>query len=70
MARVFGYWVSWFTGKEPLVTPESAAFLSADLVCRSDKAVRELGYRPLPLRTMLADCYSWMVAEGVLPPKG
>ncbi len=66
--RVLG-WVSWFTGREPLVTPESAAFLSADLVCRSDKAVRELGYRPLPLRTMLADCYAWMVAEGILPPK-
>jgi dihydroflavonol-4-reductase len=66
--RLFS-WVSWFTGREPLVTPESAAFLSADLVCRSDKAVRELGYRPQSLRTMLADCYAWMVAEGILPAK-
>jgi nucleoside-diphosphate-sugar epimerase len=65
--RFLGWW-SWFTGREPLVTLESAAFLSADLVCRSDKAIQELGYRPLPLRTMLSDCHAWMVAEGVLPP--
>lgn len=63
--RVLGL-VSRFTGKEPLVTPESAAFLSVDLTCKSDKAVRELGYEPLPLRTMLEDCYRWMVAEGRL----
>jgi dihydroflavonol-4-reductase len=63
--RVLGL-VSRFTGKEPLVTPESAAFLSADLTCRSDKAVRELGYQPMPLRAMLEDCYRWMVAEGRL----
>jgi dihydroflavonol-4-reductase len=62
-------WTSWFTGREPLVTPESAAFLSADLVCRTDKAVRELAYRPVPLRTMLADSYKWLVVEGVLPAK-
>ena len=53
--------------KEPLVTAESAAFLSASLLCRSDKAIRELGYRVVPLRTMLDDCYQWMVAEGLLP---
>ena len=64
--RLFN-WMSWFTGREPLVTPESAAFLSADLVCCTDKAVRELGYQPQSLRKMLADSYAWMVKEGVLP---
>ncbi len=64
--RVLG-WTAHFSGKEPLVTPESAAFLSANLTCRSDKAVRELAYRPVPLRTMLEDCYRWMVGEGLLP---
>lgn len=63
--RVLG-WVSLVTGREPLVTPESAAFLGADLVCRSDKAVRELGYRPVPLREMLEDCHGWLAAEGFL----
>ncbi len=64
--RVLG-WVSHLTRREPLVTPESAAFLSANLVCCSDKAVRELGYQPAPLRTMLEDCHRWLVAEGHLP---
>jgi nucleoside-diphosphate-sugar epimerase len=63
--RVLG-WTSRITGKEPLVTPESAAFLSANLLCRSDKAIRELGYRIVPLRKMLEDCHGWMVAEGLL----
>lgn len=65
--RVLGL-LARLTGKEPLVTPESAAFLSASLLCRSDKAIRELGYQVVPLRTMLADCYQWMVAEGLLAP--
>ena len=59
--------VSRFTGREPFVTPEGAAYLSANLICRHDKAVRELGYRAVPLRTMLEDCYRWMQAEGLLP---
>jgi nucleoside-diphosphate-sugar epimerase len=57
---------SRLTGREPLVTPESAAFLSADLTCRTDKAVRELDYHPAPLPTMLEDSYRWLVAEGFL----
>jgi nucleoside-diphosphate-sugar epimerase len=60
-------WVSRFTGREPFLTPEAAAYLSANLICRNDKAVCELGYRPAPLRTMLEDCYRWMQAEGLLP---
>jgi dihydroflavonol-4-reductase len=64
--RVLGL-IARFTGKEPLVTLESAAFLSADLTCKCDKAVRELGYQPVPLREMLEDSYRWMVAEGLLP---
>jgi dihydroflavonol-4-reductase len=63
-------WTSRLRNKEPLVTPESAAFLSISLLCRCDKAVRELGYRPMPLRTMLEDCYGWMVAEGLIKPAG
>ena len=32
-----------------------------------DKAVRELGFKPVPLRTMFADLCAWMQAEGLLP---
>jgi nucleoside-diphosphate-sugar epimerase len=65
LGRILG-WVSVLTRREPFVTPESAAFLCADLTCISDRAVRELNYRVVPLRTMLEDCYRWMVAEGLL----
>lgn len=30
------------------------------------KAVRELGYRPAPLREILEDCHRWMLAAGLL----
>ena len=49
------------------MTLQGAVYLSANLIYRDDKAVRELGYRPVPLRTMLEDCYRWMQAEGLLP---
>jgi nucleoside-diphosphate-sugar epimerase len=64
-ARVLG-WVSLLTGKEPIVTPESAAFLCADLTCTSDKAARELGYHPSTLLKMLEDSHRWLIAEGFL----
>ena len=35
------------------------------LLC--DKAVREFGFRPVPLRTMFADLCAWMRQEGLLP---
>ena len=59
-------WVSHFTGKEPLITPEGAALVSIDARFRSDKAIKTLNYRPVPLREMLADCCEWLVKEGLL----
>lgn len=32
-----------------------------------DKAVRELGFKPVPVRTMFEDLCGWMRAEGLLP---
>jgi hypothetical protein len=34
--------------------------------CDCTKAVRELGFRVVPLRDMVADCTAWMAAEGLL----
>jgi dihydroflavonol-4-reductase len=58
--------VSRFTGREPFVTPDAAAYLTATLICKSDKAVRELGYEPASLRAMLEDSYTWLRAEGLI----
>ncbi len=60
--------LSSLTGREPMITPESAAFLSANIICRSDKAIRELDYQPQSLEVMLKECIDWMVAENQLGP--
>jgi nucleoside-diphosphate-sugar epimerase len=59
---------SYVTRREPPVTPENAYLVCRDLLCRSDRAQRELGYRPVPLREMLEDAHAWLVGEGLLPP--
>jgi nucleoside-diphosphate-sugar epimerase len=54
------------TKKRPAVTPEIAYLMGRRWVCRSDKAIRELDYRTVPVREMFEDCYRWLVAEGKL----
>jgi nucleoside-diphosphate-sugar epimerase len=65
--RVYGQlseWGSLVTGRRPTVTPEIVAGTSrAPQLFRSDKAMRELGYRAVPLRDMLRDAYEWLKAE-------
>ena len=63
-------WISAYSRVEPLVTSEAAALLCADTTCRSDKAIRDLGYRPVPLRQMLEDCHRWLADEGLLQAWG
>jgi len=58
-------WGSRLTHKEPDLTPEMAMLLSRTILCRSDKAVRELEYQAVPLQTMFEDCHQWLVAEGM-----
>lgn len=55
---------SRFTGKEPSITPEMAGLMKRRVSTSSAKAQRELGYRIVPLKEMVKDCYDWMVAEG------
>ncbi len=59
-------WRSRLTHKEPDLTPEMATLLSATITCRSDKAMRELGYQAVPLQTMFEDCYRWLASEGMI----
>ena len=54
------------TGKEPALTPEMARQATRELTCDCSKAVRALGYRPVPLRDMVRDCVAWLVAEGLI----
>jgi nucleoside-diphosphate-sugar epimerase len=55
------------TGKAPDLTPEVAALATTTTFCDCAKALRELDFRSVPLRDMVADCVAWMRAEGLLP---
>jgi nucleoside-diphosphate-sugar epimerase len=59
-----GDFISNFTGKEPAITPEIASGLGGTFTVTSAKAQKELGYRVVPLKVMVKDCYDWMKAEG------
>jgi nucleoside-diphosphate-sugar epimerase len=54
------------TGKRPQITPEVAALATRSFTCPSRKAQQELGFKLVPIRTMLQDCYDWLVATGRL----
>jgi len=62
-------WGSYLTRREPDLTPEKADLLSADLLCGSDKAEKELAYRPVALQVMLEDCHRWLREEGPSWPR-
>jgi nucleoside-diphosphate-sugar epimerase len=59
-------WGSYITGKEPDITPEKAFLITRDLLCNSQKAERELGYQTSSLKSMLEDCYRWMLSESLI----
>jgi len=43
---------------------EMVSTISKSVSTSSAKAQRELGYRVVPLKEMVKDCYDWMAAEG------
>jgi nucleoside-diphosphate-sugar epimerase len=63
VARV-GDFVSTFTKKAPSFTPEMAEGLGGTVTVSSAKAIKQLGYKTVPLEVMVKDCHDWMVAEG------
>ena len=65
VARVQGV-VAAMTGREPDLTPESAAIIVHNIRCDSGKAQRELGYQSVPLRDMVRDTIDWMKERGLL----
>jgi len=70
LLRAFGFIggvASRVTGRQPTITPEAARMVTRDVSCDSAKAMRELGYRAVPLREMVRDCVAWLAAEGLLP---
>jgi nucleoside-diphosphate-sugar epimerase len=65
LARL-SHWASYLRRREPELTPEKATLLCSELICSSAKAERELGYRCIPLATMLEECHRWLRSEGLV----
>jgi len=63
VAAAVGNCVSNITGCEPSVTPEMAEAFGIAITATAAKAQRDLGFQVVPLKTMVGDCYDWMVAE-------
>jgi nucleoside-diphosphate-sugar epimerase len=60
-------WGSFVTRRPPRVSPEIAALMRRPPhYFRSDKAIAELGYRPVPLADMLRESYEWLKSERLL----
>ena len=59
-------WVAPLFNREPDVTVDAVELLSHNIYCNSQKAERELGYRPQPLQVMLHDCHDWLRQQGML----
>ncbi len=53
--------------RNPDASDEIHFVTNLDQIMLCDKAIRELGFKPVPLRTMFEDLCRWMREEGMLP---
>ncbi len=58
--------VAAFTGRAPELSPEMAELVCRDVICASDLAERELGYRPVALRPCLQASLDWLRQRGLI----
>jgi dihydroflavonol-4-reductase len=54
------------TGREPFATRDSVRMSRKRMYFTSAKAARELGYRPRPAQTAIADAVAWFASNGYL----
>ena len=54
------------TGREPFITLDGVRMSRKKMFFTSEKASRELGYKPRPAREGIADAVSWFQANGYL----
>jgi dihydroflavonol-4-reductase len=64
----FAAWFSALSGKRPLYTSGSLSALRSHRFVSSEKAMRELGFRPRPIQETIRDAYEWLVESGYVKP--
>jgi len=65
LAHITGF-ISKFTGKRPMITPEEAYFAGEDIAVKTDKAVRELDYREVPLEQTIREAIDFLREEKLI----
>jgi len=58
--------LSEITGKPPEIDPGMARYMSVNAFYDSSKAVREIGFKIVPLEKMIDDAYEWYVKNGYM----
>lgn len=58
--------VSKINGKRPMITPEEAYFAAEMVNASSEKAVRELGYKEIPLDQSVDECITYLKERKLL----
>lgn len=58
---------SWITAKPPRFSVASLAALQRHQRVSHEKASRELGYQPRPIRQTIEDTYAWFRERGLIP---
>ncbi|SMF78019.1 NAD-dependent epimerase/dehydratase family protein [Pseudobacteriovorax antillogorgiicola] len=66
MSGQYAELVSWFTGREPAMTPEKAALLSHDVKVDCTKAINHLDYEITPVSRILEESFHWLKHAGYL----
>jgi farnesol dehydrogenase len=63
VGRAMWLWAD-LTGKPPDLTHQAVGIFEKDWAYRSDKAIKELGYRVRPLEEGIGATVEWLIAEG------
>lgn len=63
-AYIAEWWANHVTGKEPMTTVDGINQSRRKMYYRSDRAIKELGYKPRPVSEALGDAVAWFKKHG------
>ena len=65
-AHIAEWWANHVSGKEPMTTVDGINQSRRKMYFKSDRAIKELGYKPRPAIDALRDAVEWFKANGYL----